>query len=116
MKTVAELNESNIEQTIAAADVPVVLDFYAPWCGPCKMIAPLLDALAEHFSGRIQFYKVNVDDSPVLADEFQIAGVPTLVLMHRGVVRDVLIGFPSPQELAGKLHKLAAAAAPEVQA
>jgi thioredoxin 1 len=108
MKTIAELNEAQFDQVIARANTPVVVDFYAPWCGPCKMIAPLMDKLAEHFAGQLRFYKVNVDESPELAGRFQITGVPTLLLFNQGEVREVIVGFPSPQALASKLQALAA--------
>lgn len=108
MKAITELNEENFDQTIAAANTPVLLDFYAPWCGPCKMIEPLLDKLAEHFAGRLQFFKVNVDDAPALAARFEITGVPTLLLVNHGEVRDVMVGFPSPRVLVDKLEALAA--------
>lgn len=107
MKTIAELNDENFDQTLAAANVPVVVDFYTPWCGPCKMLAPLLDALAEHFAGRLQFLKVNVDESPELAARFNVSGVPMLALIVNGAVQEMLIGFPSPGEFADKLHDLA---------
>jgi thioredoxin len=106
MKTIAELNDENFDQTMAAANVPVVVDFYAPWCGPCKMLTPLLQALAEHFAGRIQFFKVNVDEAPELAERFEVSGVPMLAFVVNGEVRELLIGFPSPPVLAGTLHAL----------
>jgi thioredoxin 1 len=107
MKTIAELNDENFDQTIAAAPGPVVVDFYAPWCGPCKMLAPLLGSLAEHFAGRVQFFKVNVDAAPELAARFEVSGVPMLVFFANGEPCDLLIGFPAPQTLAAKIHALA---------
>jgi thioredoxin 1 len=106
MKTIAELTEENFDQTMAAATGLVVVDFYAPWCGPCKMLAPLLNSLAEHFAGRVQFFKVNVDEAPVVAERFEVSGVPMLVFFVNGEPKDVLIGFPSPPVLAAKLHAL----------
>ena len=108
MSTITELNDVDFDRTIAAMNLPVVVDVYAPWCGPCKMIAPLLDKLAEHYAGRLQFFKVNIDDAPEIAARFEITGVPTLLLMCEGEVRDVMVGFPGPQELLAKLEALAA--------
>ena len=106
MKTIAELTDENFDQTMAAATGPVVVDFCAPWCGLCKMLAPLLVSLAEHFAGRIAFYKVNVDAAPELAARFEVSGVPMLVFFANGEPCDLLIGFPSPQTLAAKIHAL----------
>lgn len=107
MQTITELNEAAFDPAIAAANVPMVVDFYAPWCGPCKIIAPLLEKLADQFAGRLQFMKVNVDEAPALAAQFEITGVPTLVFLDQGEVREVLVGFPSPRVLLEKLEALA---------
>jgi thioredoxin len=106
MSTIAELTDENFDQAIATAPGPVVVDFYAPWCGPCKMLAPLLGALAAHFVGRIEFYKVNVEAAPELAERFEVSGVPMLLFFVNGEPRDMLIGFPAPPVLAEKLHAL----------
>jgi thioredoxin 1 len=107
MKTIAELNDSNFDEALAATNTPVLVDFYAPWCGPCKMLAPLLDQLAQHFAGRIQFFKVNVDFAPELATRYEITGVPTLLFVRDGEVRDRLVGFAAPRALVDKLEALA---------
>jgi thioredoxin 1 len=115
MKTIAELTDENFDQTMAGAPGPVVVDFYAPWCGPCKMLAPLLTALADHFAGRIQFFKLNVDTAPEVAERFEVSGVPMLVFFVNGEPHDVLIGFPSPPALTAKLHALTEAHPAEVR-
>jgi len=106
MNTIAELNDENFDATIATANGPVVVDFYAPWCGPCKMLTSLLSPLAEHFAGSVQFFKVNVDAAPELAERFEVSGVPMLIFFGNGEPRDLLIGFPSLPVLAAKLHAL----------
>lgn len=106
MKTMAELTDENFDRTIAAAATPVVVDFYAPWCGPCNMIAPLLEQLAQHYAGRIQFFKVNVDDGLELAARFGITGVPTLLLFQGGEVRDAIAGLLPPRELVARMESL----------
>ena len=108
MNMIPELNDENFDQHFAAANLPVVVDVYAPWCGPCKMIAPLLDKLAEYYRGRLQFFKVNVDEAPKIAGRYEITGVPTLLLINQGEVREVIVGFSSPKELIAKLEALAA--------
>lgn len=115
MKSITELNEESFESILLAAKSPVVVDFYAPWCGPCIMLAPVLEQLAEHYAGKIQFCKINIEDAPALAVRWQISGVPTLMLFREGEVRDTLVGFPSPQVLVRKLQDLAEASALEVR-
>ena len=110
MKAISELNETDFEQTIAGANVPVAVDFYAPWCGPCKILAPLLEKLAEHFTGRVEFFKVNVDEAPSLAERFDITGVPTLLFFANGELRDTVVGFASPRALVARMEALAASA------
>jgi thioredoxin 1 len=108
MKTIAELNEANFDQTLTRGSPPAVVDFYAPWCGPCKMLAPLLEHLAGQFADRIRFFKVNVDEAPELAARFAITGVPTLLFFNHGEVRDAVVGLVPPRALAAKLEALAA--------
>lgn len=93
MRNIIELNENGFEQEVLKADLPVLVDFYAPWCGPCKMIAPLVEQLAAEFQGRIKFAKVNVDEAPGLAAKFDISGVPTLALFRDGQLADRMVGF-----------------------
>ena len=104
MKNLVELSESSFETEVLRADVPVVVDFYAPWCGPCKMLAPLLEQLAAEFQGRIKFTKANVDDIPELAATYQITGVPTLALFRGGEPVDALVGLVSPKALKSWLE------------
>lgn len=102
-----EWNSSTFDRELAQASLPVVVDFYAPWCGPCKMLAPMLDGLATRFAGRIRFAKVNVDESPDLAQRFEITGVPTLLLFRDGELCDQIVGLPSAKALSQRLEELA---------
>jgi thioredoxin 1 len=104
MKNIIELSESSFETEVLRADLPVVVDFYAPWCGPCKMLAPLLEQLAGEFQGRIKFTKANVDDTPEQAATYQITGVPTLALFRGGERIDALVGLVSPKALKSWLE------------
>ena len=118
MKNIIELAESSFETEVLRADLPVVVDFYAEWCGPCKMLAPLLEQLAVEFKGRIKFTKANVDDTPELAAAYQITGVPTLALLRGGEPIDALVGLVAPKALklwlegAATTSSLAPATAP----
>jgi thioredoxin 1 len=113
MSNMIELDERNFEQEVAQADLPVLVDFYATWCGPCKMLAPLLDKLAGEFSGRVKFAKVNVDEAGELAMRFGITGVPTLILFQGGQIIDTIVGMMPPASLKARLEK---AAVPSVAA
>ena len=115
MKTILELNADQFDPALNAARMPVLVDFYAPWCGPCKLLTPLLETLAGQFDGRIQFFKVNVDVAPQLAERFEISAVPTLLLINQGEVCEVIVGFPSPRVIVGKLEAIAVADAVEVR-
>jgi thioredoxin 1 len=107
MKNLIELSESSFETEVLRADLPVVVDFYAPWCGPCKMLAPLLEQPAAEFQGRIKFAKANVDDTPELAAANQITGVPTLALFRCGEPVDALVCLVSPRALKSWLEAAA---------
>ena len=109
MKQVSELDEEDFDPTIAATGLPVLADFYAPWCGPCKMLSPLLEALAAKFEGRIHFLKINVDEAPELAGRFEITVVPTLLFIMNGEVRDSIVGLASPRSLISRLESMVTA-------
>ena len=105
-----ELTKDNFETEVLQTAIPVVVDFYAPWCGPCKMIAPLLQQFAGEFAGRLKFAKANVDETPDLAACFEITGVPTLMLFRGGEPVDQVVGFPGPRQLEAWLDTVANAA------
>src|SRR5207237_8013214 len=84
------INEASFERAVIQSPMPVVVDFWAPWCGPCKMIAPLLDEVAKERGDRIRVAKVNIDDNPALQQRFAIRGGPTLLFFSGGQVRDQL--------------------------
>jgi thioredoxin len=108
MNNITETNETSFAKDVFAAGGPVLVDFYAPWCGPCRMLAPMLEALAHEFAGRVKFVKVNVDHAPALASRYDIAGVPTLMLFKGRLVLDTLVGLASPRDLRLRLEKAAA--------
>jgi len=99
MKNIVELTESGFETEVAATKGLALVDFYAPWCGPCKMLAPFLDQLAGEYAGRVKFAKLNVDEAPEIAGRFEITGVPRLLLFRDGQPLDSVVGMAPPQAL-----------------
>ena len=107
MKNIIELTETNFETEVVRATGPVLVDFYAPWCGPCRMLAPLLEQFAAEFSGKVKFAKVNIDDAPALAGEYEISSVPTLMVFRDGEPVDQVEGFYGPRPFKAWLEKAA---------
>lgn len=108
MKNIIELTEAGFEAEVLKATDPVLVDFYAPWCGPCKMLAPALEQLAGEWGGRVKFAKLNVDDAPQVAGDYQITGVPTLVVFRGGKPVDQIVGMVPPAALKRWLEQAVA--------
>jgi thioredoxin 1 len=107
MKNIIELTEVNFEAEVLRAAGPVLVDFYAPWCGPCKMLAPLLEQFAAEFAGKVKFAKVNIDDAGLLANEYEISSVPTLMVFRDGEPVDQVEGFYGQRAFKAWLEKAA---------
>jgi len=106
MKSTIEINEGNFEAEVLKSAQPVLVDFWAEWCGPCKMLGPVLDGIANEQAGRVKVGKVNVDENPELAARFAIRAIPTLLYFVGGEVRDQSVGVVSKKDIVSRLESL----------
>ncbi len=111
MKNTIELTDKNFETEVLQSSQPVLVDFYADWCGPCKMIAPALEEIAGEQAGRAKVGKLNVDQYPDIAQRYDVQALPTLLYFRDGEVRDLVRGAVGKRVLASKLEALTAVTA-----
>jgi thioredoxin 1 len=104
--TVIKLDESNFDRELTQDDKPVIVDFWAEWCGPCKMIAPLLDEIAREKAGAVKVAKVNVDENQSLSFKYNIRAIPALLFFKNGQLRDQVTGVMSKKELLIRIEAL----------
>lgn len=102
---VLEFTDDNFDSEVINSDKPVLVDFWATWCAPCKAIAPTIDALADSFNGKVKIGKVNVDDNPGIPGQFGVRGIPTLILFKDGKVVDQLVGAIPKNQLEELINK-----------
>ncbi|MCK9087534.1 thioredoxin [Haemophilus influenzae] len=105
MSEVLHINDADFESVVVNSDIPVLLDFWAPWCGPCKMIAPVLDELAPEFSGKVKIVKMNVDDNQAMPAQFGVRSIPTLLLIKNGQVVATQVGALPKTQLANFINQ-----------
>jgi thioredoxin 1 len=102
---IVKLTKSNFEQEVINSDIPVFVDFWAQWCGPCRAVAPIVEELANDFEGKVKVAKVNVDEEGELAQKFKVMSIPTLMVFKGGEVSEKVIGARAKNELAGIIEK-----------
>jgi thioredoxin 1 len=111
MKNTIEINEANFDTEVLQSKQPVLVDFWAEWCGPCKMIGPVLEEIATENAGRVKVAKVNLDENPGLAQRYQIRAIPTLLYFSGGEVRNQTVGAVSKKIIVANLAALQPTAA-----
>lgn len=99
-----EITKDNFEEVVLKNDLPVLVDFWATWCGPCKMIGPIVEELSEELAGKAVFGKLNVDNQPELAMQFQVMSIPTLLLFKNGEIVNKKVGFMPKEKLVEMLE------------
>lgn len=103
---VADLNDQEFEQKVLQADTPALLDLWAPWCGPCRMIAPVVEKLAEKYDGKLNFYRLNIDENPQTPARYRVMSIPTLLFFKGGAVQDTVVGAVPEQAIKSKIDAL----------
>ncbi len=105
MASAVAVTDASFETDVLQSEVPVLVDFWAPWCGPCRMVAPVVDEIAEQYAGKLKVVKLNTDDNPNVASQFGIRSIPTLMIFKGGSKVDVVVGAVPKATLANTIEK-----------
>ena len=104
-ESLVQFTDANFEQEVLKSEQPVLVDFWAPWCGPCRAVGPVVEDLAEAYKGRVKVGKINIDDNPKTATTYGVMSIPTLILFNKGDMMDKLIGLSPKDRLEGLIKK-----------
>jgi thioredoxin 1 len=104
--SVKEINHENFEEEVLKSEIPVLVDLWAPWCGPCKAINSTVEEIADDFEGKIKVVNVNIDESPIIASNYKVMSIPTLLIFNKGNVEVQIIGLVSKSKIIDKFASL----------
>lgn len=102
---VQEIKDMDFSQTVEDSSTPVVVDFWASWCGPCKMLSPVIDEISEELNDKVKFFKLNVDENPVTSSQYKVASIPTVMVFKGGKLVDTLVGFRPKEAIKDVIEK-----------
>jgi thioredoxin 1 len=105
MSDVTEVKEADFKEVVLDSDVPVLVDFWAPWCGPCRMVAPVVEEIAQQYEGKVKVVKLNTDENPQIASQYGIRSIPTLMVFKDGQKQDTVVGAVPKTTLSNTLEK-----------
>ncbi|MGP0128168.1 MAG: thioredoxin [cyanobacterium endosymbiont of Rhopalodia musculus] len=105
MSKPAEVTDEKFKDDVLDSDIPVLVDFWAPWCGPCRMVAPVVEEIAEQYEGKVKVVKLNTDDNPQIASQYGIRSIPTLMIFKEGQRVDMVVGAVPKTTLANTIEK-----------
>jgi thioredoxin 1 len=103
---VADITDKDFDEQVIKSTMPVLLDLWAPWCGPCRMVAPIVEKLSENYEGRFKFFRMNVDENPKTAARYSVMAIPTLIFFKDGEAVDTVVGAVPERVLKPKIDEL----------